>query len=168
MAAMSPRIIPIPLSGDLRKAQAKGIRYADGLHATYFEKSMLIRCAAEAKIREADKLECEAWNAMMWAWATGEGRPVIDEQQANPTIGKAINGGYDLLEAKCSRCRRVSLVPLRALKRPADTPILKLEAALFCERCSDARVGGRRQRAYILGLTHARPDPEPAKAKDSR
>jgi hypothetical protein len=158
---MSPRIIPIPLSGDLRKARAKGIRHADGLHATYFEKSKLIRSAAEAKIREADRLECEAWNAMMWAWAAGEGRPVVDEQQANPTIGKAINGGYDLLKAKCNRCRRVSLVQLRALKRPADTPILKLEAALFCEPCSDNRPGARRQRAHILGLTYARPDPEP-------
>src|ERR1700759_4772159 len=136
---MSPRIIPIPLSGDLRKAQAKGVRHADGLHATYFEKSKLIRSAAEAKIREADRLECEAWNAMMWAWAAGEMRPVIYDTNANPTIGKAINGGYDLLEAKCNRCRRVSLVSLRGLKRPANTPILKLEAALLCEPCSDTR-----------------------------
>ena len=81
---MSPRIIPIPLSGDLRKAQAKGVRYADGLHSTYFEKSKLIRSAGEEKIREAGRLECEAWNAMMWAWATGEMRPVIDEQQSQP------------------------------------------------------------------------------------
>jgi hypothetical protein len=95
----------------------------------------------------------------MWAWAVGEMRPVIDDQQANPTIGKAINGGYDLLEAKCNRCRSVSLVPMRALKRAADTPILKLEAVLFCEPCSGDRIGGRRQRAHILGLTHARPDP---------
>src|SRR3979490_2294598 len=36
--------------------------------------------------------------------------------QAEPTIAKAINGGYDLLEAKCNRCDRVSLVPLPALK----------------------------------------------------
>jgi len=38
MSSMSPRIIHIPLSS-----------------------------AAEAKIREADRLECEAWNAIMWA-----------------------------------------------------------------------------------------------------
>lgn len=72
---LSPRIIPIPLSGDLRKAQAKGVRHADELHDIYFEQSKLIRSAAEAKIREADRLECEAWNALMWAWATGEMRP---------------------------------------------------------------------------------------------
>jgi hypothetical protein len=51
---MSPRIIHIPLSGGDRKAQAKGIRYAHGIHNSYFKESVLIRSAAEAKIREAD------------------------------------------------------------------------------------------------------------------
>src|SRR6476619_7324964 len=64
---MSPRIIHIPLSGGDRKAQAKGIRYAHGIHNSYFKESVLIRSAAEAKIREADRLECETWNAIMWA-----------------------------------------------------------------------------------------------------
>jgi len=53
------------------------------------------------------------------------------EPQAEPTIGKAINGGYDLLEAKRNRCDRVSLVPLRSLKHPLVTPVWKLEAALY-------------------------------------
>src|SRR6266436_4012445 len=110
---MSPRIIHIPLSGGDRKAQAKGIRYAHGIHNSYFKESVLIRSAAEAKIREADRLECEAWNAIMWAG--GPAMPSPGEPQAEPTIAKAINGGYDLLEAKCNRCDRVSLVPLRAL-----------------------------------------------------
>jgi hypothetical protein len=64
---MSPRIIHIPLSGGDRKAQAKGIRYAHGIHNTYFKESVLLRSAAEAQIREADRLECEAWNVIMWA-----------------------------------------------------------------------------------------------------
>jgi hypothetical protein len=54
---------------------------------------------------------------------------------------KAINGGYDLLEAKCNLCDRVSLVPLRALKHPPETPVWKLEAALYCEPCSEGRHG---------------------------
>lgn len=166
---MSPRIIPIPLSSDLRKAQAKGVRHADGLHDTYFERSKLIRSAAEEKIREADRLECKAWNALMWAWATGEMRPVIDDRQANPTIGKAINGGYDLLEAKCKRCRRLSLVSLRAVKRPARTPILMLEDALFCERCSEGKHYTHRQRAFIVGLAFAKPDaPSSGSASDGK
>jgi hypothetical protein len=78
------------------------------------KESVLIRSAAEAKIREADRLECEAWNAIMWAG--GPAMPSPGEPQAEPTIAKAINGGYDLLEAKCNRCDRVSLVPLRALR----------------------------------------------------
>jgi hypothetical protein len=93
---MSPRIIHIPLSGGDRKAQAKGVRQAHGLHASYFRESVLIRSAAEAKIREADRLECEAWNAIMWAG--GPAMPSPGEPQAEPTIGKAIDGGFDLLK----------------------------------------------------------------------
>ena len=151
------------MSGGDRKAQAKGIRHAHGLSESYFERSVLIRGAAEEKIREADRLECEAWNAIMWAG--GPARPAPGEAQADPTIGKAINGGYDLLEAKCNRCRRVSIVPLQLLRQPPDTPIWKLEAALYCEPCSDGRHYSRRQRAHILGLTYARQDPEPSRKR---
>jgi hypothetical protein len=153
---VSPRIIQIPLSGGDRKAQVKGIRQAHGLHASYYAQSVLIRTAAEAKIREADRLECDAWNAIMWAG--GPAMPSPGEPQANPTIAKALNAEYDLLEAKCNRCRRISLVLLRGLKRAPSTPIWKLEPALYCEPCSETRIGGRRQRAHILRLTFARPD----------
>jgi len=113
---MSPRIIHIPLSGGDHKAQAKGIRCALGIHASHYRESVLIRSAAEAKIREADRLECEAWNAIMWAG--GPAMPSPGDPQAEPTIAKAINGGFDLLEAECNRCDRVSLVPLGALRQP--------------------------------------------------
>src|ERR1700754_2700663 len=93
-------------------------------------------------------------------WAGGLARPAPGEVKAEPMIGKAINGGYDLLEAKCNKCDRVSLVPLRALRQPKETPIWKLEAALYCEPCSEGRHYSRRQRAHILGLTYDRPDPE--------
>ncbi|MGZ5944094.1 MAG: hypothetical protein ACXWN8_16950 [Isosphaeraceae bacterium] len=132
-----PRIIHDPLSGGDRKAQAKGIRYAHGIHASQYRESVLIRSAAEAKIREADPLEWEAWNAIMWAG--GPAIPSPSDPQAEPTIRKAINGGYDLLEAKCNRCDRVSLVPLRALRQLPETPVWKLEAALYCEPCSEGR-----------------------------
>lgn len=154
-APMSPRIIHIPLSGGDRKAQAKGIRYAHGLHATLMRQSLLARDAGELKIREADKLECEAWNAIMWA-----GGPA----QPSPSIGRAINGGYDFLEVRCNRCGRVSLVSLRAIGQPGETPIWKLEAALYCDPCSEGRHYSSRQRAHILALTYARPDPETPRA----
>ena len=54
---MSPRIIHIPLSGGDRKAQAKGIRHAHGLHNSQYRQSVLIRSSAEEKLREADRLE---------------------------------------------------------------------------------------------------------------
>jgi hypothetical protein len=125
----------------------------------YYKESRVIRGAAEEKLREADRPECEAWNAIMWLG--GPARPTPGEAEAEPTIGNAINGGYDLLKAKCNRCDRVSLVPLRALPQPPETPIWKLEAALYCEPCSEGRHYSRRQHAHILGLTYARPDPEP-------
>ena len=81
---------------------------------------------------------------------------------AEPTIAKALNAGFDLLEVKCNRCRRASLVPLRSVRRSPATPIWKLEEQLRCEPCSDKL--GRRQRAHILGLTFIRPDPEPNRA----
>ena len=50
------------------------------------------------------------------------------------------------------------LVPLRALRHPPEAPVWKLEAALYCDPCSEGRHYSRRQRAHILGLTYARPD----------
>jgi len=81
---VSPRIIQIPLSGGDRKAQAKGIRQAHGLHASYYAQSVLIRSAAEEKLREAGRLECYAWNGIMRAGGPAMLSPV--EPQANPTI----------------------------------------------------------------------------------
>jgi hypothetical protein len=71
--------------------------------------------------------------------------PSPGKPQAEPTIGNAINSGYDLLEGPCNRCDRVSLVPP---KHPPDTPVRKLEAALYCEPCSEGRRYSRRQRAH--------------------
>ena len=104
-----------------------------------------------------------ASSAMHGTPSCGPAMPSPGEPQANPTIAKALNAGYDLLEAKCNRCRRISLVPLRGLKRAPSTPIWKLEPALYCEPCSEKRIGGRRQRAHILRLTYAEPDPDTTK-----
>jgi hypothetical protein len=120
---MSPRIIHIPLSGGDRKAQAKGIRYTHGIHESAYRESVLIRSAAEAKIRDADRLECEAWNAIMWA-----GGPAMPSPGRSPSGANAINGGYDLLDAKCKR-------PVRTRSRhicmhpPGSAPADYLEGA---------------------------------------
>jgi hypothetical protein len=162
---MSPRIIQMPLSGGDRKAQAKGLRQAHGLHDGLFRKPQQRRADAEQKLREteaivrdADRMECEAWSALMWAG--GPAMPSPGEPQANPTIGMALNADYDLLEVKCNACQRVSLVPLRAVKRRPETPLWKLEPSLMCEICSTP---SWRQRAHIIGLVCPKPDPEPGR-----
>jgi hypothetical protein len=158
---------PNPAIGGDRKAQAKGIRQAHGLHASYYRESVMIRSAAEsqaarsrpARMRSLERDHVGRWPAM----------PSPGEAQANPTIAKALNASYDLLEVKCNRCRRVSLVSLRAIKRPATTPPLwKLEPALFCEPCSETRPGGRKQRAHVVKLTCANPEGEDARQKRTK
>jgi hypothetical protein len=121
---MSPRIIQIPLSGGDRKAQAKGIRQAHGLHDSYYKNSLAIRSAAEIEIRKADELECQAWNAIMWA-----GGPAMPhgEPQAEPTIAKALNAvsvvigapvlagsRADLVRRQCPSQTRAPAVPSRS------------------------------------------------------
>src|SRR5260370_11815748 len=115
---MSPRILHIPLSGGDRKAQAKGIRHAHGIHNSYFKESVLIRSAAEAKIGEADRLECEAWNAIMWAG--GPAMPSPGEAQAEPTIRKVINGGWCSPGGKSNRLDPNLLGQLRPRQRPPN------------------------------------------------
>ncbi len=49
------------------------------------------------------------------------------------------NGGYGWLEVKCHRCETSASIPLDAVRRPRDTPIWKLEAALKCRSCKKGR-----------------------------
>jgi hypothetical protein len=64
------------------EAQAKGVRYAHGIHASQYLESVLTRTAAEAKLGEADGLECDAWKTIMWAG--GPAMPSPDDPQAEP------------------------------------------------------------------------------------
>jgi hypothetical protein len=132
---MSPRVIHIPLSGGDRKAQAKGIRHAHGIHVSHYRQSALIRSAAEAKIREADRLECEAWNAIMWA-----GGPAM------PSPRRAAGGAYHRQgDQRRLRPAGGQVQPVRPRlagpaaisEAPAGDPVWKLEAALYCEPCSE-------------------------------
>ncbi len=77
---------------------------------------VLIQRAAELKIRKTDRLECEERDH---SWRSGDA--IAWRPSGRADDGRAINCGFDLLEAKCSCCDRLSLVPLRALKQPAGT-----------------------------------------------
>ena len=86
--------------------------------------------AAEAT-READRAEAEAWSLQVEAF----GGPA----QPSPTIGQCINGGLGWLEVECNRCKTRASLPLGDVRRPRDTPIWKLEAALKCRSCKKGR-----------------------------
>jgi hypothetical protein len=81
--------------------------------------------------RAADAAECLLWSEQM----EGFGGPA----QPSPTIGQCLNGGYGWLQVKCRRCQTEASLPLDAVRRPRDTPIWKLEAALKCRSCKKGR-----------------------------
>jgi hypothetical protein len=86
------------------------------------------REAAKKAIREADRADAEAWSIQY-------GGPA----QPSPTIAQCLNGGYGWLEVECHRCKTRGSIPLDAIRRPRDTPIWKLEAALKCRSCKKGR-----------------------------
>src|SRR6266550_4639078 len=81
--------------------------------------------------READRAEAYAWSLRM----EGYGGPA----QPSPTIGQCLNGGLRWLEVECNRCKTKASIPLDAIRRPRNTPIRKLEAALKCRSCKKGR-----------------------------
>src|ERR1700692_4032162 len=88
------------------------------------------KLAVEAA-READRAEARAWSLRM----EGFGGPA----QPSATIAQCLNGGYGWLEVKCRRCETRVSIPLDAVRRPRNTPIWKLEAALKCRSCRTPR-----------------------------
>jgi len=86
-------------------------------------------------IRAADRAAAEAWSIRM----EGYGGPA----QPAPTIAQCINGGLGWLEVECNRCKTRASLPLDAIRRPRDTPIWKLEAALKCRSCKRGRTRRR-------------------------
>jgi hypothetical protein len=103
------------------------------------------REAAAKAIRAADRAEAEAWSIQM----EGYGGPA----QPSPTIGQCLNGGYGWLEVECHRCKTRASLPLDAIRRPRNTRIWKLEAALKCRSC---RKGRYAPPVHMIKLTQER------------
>ena len=59
-------------------------------------------------------------------------------------------GGLGWLEVECNRCKTRASLPLDAIRRPRDTPIWKLEAALKCRSC---RKGPYAPPVHMIKLT---------------
>jgi hypothetical protein len=89
------------------------------------------REAAQKAAREADRAEAYAWSVQMEGYR-GPAQP-------SPTIGQCLNGGLAWLEVECNRCKTRASLPLDAIRRPRDTAIWKLEAALKCRSCRKGR-----------------------------
>jgi hypothetical protein len=60
------------------------------------------------------------------------------------------------LQVKCHRCETRASLPLNAIRRPRDTPIWKLEAALKCRSC---RKGQYAPPVHMIKLTERREIP---------
>jgi hypothetical protein len=86
---------------------------------------------ARKAVREADRAEAEAWSIRM----EGYGGPA----QPSPSIAQCLNGGLGWLEVERNRCNTRASLPLDAIRRPRETPIWKLEAALKCRSCRKGR-----------------------------
>src|SRR3954468_9979479 len=86
---------------------------------------------ARRAAKEADRAEALAWSLRM----EGFGGPA----QPSPTIGQCLSGGLGWLEVECTRCKTRASLPLADIRRPRDTPIWKLEAALKCRSCRTRR-----------------------------
>jgi hypothetical protein len=89
------------------------------------------REVAQKAVREADRAAAELWSIQMEAH-DGKAQP-------SPTIAQCVNGDYGWLQVKCHRCETEASIPLDAVRRPRDTPIWKLEAALKCRSRRDIR-----------------------------
>jgi hypothetical protein len=59
--------------------------------------------------------------------------------QPSPSIGRCINGGLGWLEVECHRCKTRASLPLDVIRRPRDTPVWKLRAALKGRSCRKGR-----------------------------
>jgi hypothetical protein len=103
------------------------------------------RLQAREAARAADAAECLLWSEQM----EGFGGPA----QPSPTIAQCLNGGYGWLEVMCHRCEIRASLPLDVIRRPRDTPIWKLEAALKCRSCKTPRYAPP---VHMIRLTRTR------------
>jgi hypothetical protein len=68
-----------------------------------------------------------------------DGRLMVGQRNRLRRSGNDLNGGHGWLEVECHRCKTRASLPLDAIRRPRNTPIWKLEAALKCRSCKKGR-----------------------------
>jgi hypothetical protein len=128
-----PSGLPLPARGDdngWMRGRSRERIFADRVRGAKIS-AQHAREQAKKAIRDADAAECLLWSEQM----EGFGGPA----QPSPTIAQCLNSGYGWLEVMCRRCETRASLPLDAIRRPRDTPIWKLEAALKCRSCATPR-----------------------------
>ena len=78
--------------------------------------------------------------------------------QPSPTLRVALQRGYRSLQVRCQACREATVIDLAEVRRPADTPVWKLEGALACHDVADRVVYGGRNRANRRGSHPRQPN----------
>ncbi len=140
---------------DTIASAAKGVRYAHGLHTSSYRESVLIRSTAEAKIREADRLECEAWNAILLA-----GGPAIPSPgDARPSRRSAKRSMAGSICWKPGATAVGSCPLLRALQRRTALPSPAAGAysrADLCQAGSGARPPRQTRQAMTIKFVQPR------------
>ena len=79
--------------------------------------------------------------------------PGITAKSSACLLYTSLNGGYGWLEVMCRRCEARAGLPLDAVRRPRDTPVWKLEAALKCRSCATPRYAPP---VHLIRLTRER------------
>jgi hypothetical protein len=102
---------------------------------------------AAAARKEADKLGCDSWNKRMLG--------LRGPAQPSPTLGDALNAGYQFLEVRCLGCDTHQTVALDIVRRPKTTPIHELEWYMRCRGCSEMR-GFPYKRSHLVALRTTR------------
>jgi len=114
-------------------AQQKGFSGAGASGAAKSWANIRARSAREAAAaREADRAEVYAWPVQMWR-----------ARAASQIIAQCLNGDTAGWKSNATAARPARGLPLDAIRRPRDTPIWKLEAALKCRSCKKGRYATR-------------------------
>jgi hypothetical protein len=124
-------LVALPAAARPAVMRAMGTKSREVIWGSTIRRAKMSAETARQRAREADRAEAYAWSVQM----EGYGGPA----QPSPTIGQCLNGGLGWLEVECNRCKTRASLPLDAIRRPLDTPIWKLEAALKCRSYKKGR-----------------------------
>jgi hypothetical protein len=143
------RIIHPPLSGRDRRHYAHELRKAEHTYERLVQEAIRAQEVADRVIAEAQRLGCEAWNALQF---------IGGDEDPSPTIANAIRGGFELLEVQCRQCNHNEFVDLKLVIWPREKPVHTLRQVLYCARCEQRH--GKKRRPALVGLcVREKPDP---------